>query len=486
MNRARLLASAIAGALALFAAATGSAEVCPLVGEDGRATEEALEALLSPGEFADRRFEYVSAKDEAAFVVDSSLGEAKPFARLIPERVPWPKVAGMALSVNDGELRLRPTGADVRDEDLDAGFTVRWVLAPVGQRFSPVPVFEMRVAGAQVISAAGGRELLRWSEPPAPARCVEGESGARPRCRMQGLGREARSIALSPDGNRLAVAFGGLKPRLEVYDAAGEPRLEWRSRFPAEAGGVVETAFSFDGRWVVALTGNGAMHRYDARTGGMHMSIPSSGRSARSVPPGRTMAVAGDAGEITLWYLSDGTIYWRLPPRRLRGPVDRLASSADGLRLATLEYDGDRALARVWETRRREMLAEVAVDASAVRDIALDANGARLFVSHAEAGLQVVDVGPRGATPKPTGDAGAGCRGRVQWIAGLGVLGCAVPRGVIHVDRAGALVEELETGVEAGDWIVTAASGGRRIAAIGEGNLLLWWRGDETSREGDE
>ncbi len=74
------------------------------------------------------------------------------------------------------------------------------------------------------------------------------------------------------------------------------------------------------------------------------------------------------------------------------------------------------------------------------------------------------------------GKVGAGCTGRLQWIPGEEVLSCALVNGVAKVDSNGKLVERLDTGIVAGDWIVTAASEGGRIAAIGEGHLLIWWR----------
>jgi hypothetical protein len=242
---------------------------------------------------------------------------------------------------------------------------------------------------------------------------------------------------------------------------------------------VVEAAFSADGRWVVALTGAGKLHRFEATSGGRHLSIPSAGRTAIAVPPGRMVAVAGERGAVTLWYLADGTIAWRLPPRKLRGPIDRLAASGDGRRFATLEYDADHTVVRVWEVNRRAMLAQIEVDPYAVADIALNESGDRLFVSHEERGLLRATVEDRGATPAAIGGAeGARCRGRLQWLPGPGVLSCAVERGMVQVDEDGGLVRELGTGVAASEWIVAAAAGGERIAAVGAGHLLIWWSED--------
>jgi hypothetical protein len=448
----------------------------PLVGEDGVVTEAVLETLLAPGEFPGRRFTHVVEGEAALFCLDSSLGGSEPFAEVDPGRVAWPRVAGLHIEARGAAVRLSPAGPQVSDEDLDRGFAVRWTLRPLGQVFDPRPHFAVQIAAVEVLSAGDGNLLLSWREPAAIPVCDPRSKPGRPSCDLPGVSREARALSLSPDGELLALALGGLRPRVEVYDVQAQPQLIWQSLFPSASGGAVEVAFSSDGEWIVALTGGGRLHRFDARTGGRHLAIPSKGLTARALPPGRIMAVAGERGEVTLWFLADGTIAWRLPPRKLRGPVDRIAASGDGRRFATLEYDEEHTVVRVWAVKRRTMLTQVEVDAYAVADIALDHDGDRLYFTHEGRGLFAVGVSRPGADPEPvSGAAAARCRGRLQWIPGKRVLSCAVAGGVVQVDDRGAAVAELSTGVDAADWIVAAASGGRRIAAIGAGHLLIWW-----------
>jgi len=459
------------------AGARAQGEALPLVDEQGEATEEVLEALLAPGEFPDRLFAHVVEGDAAAFCVDSSLGSAEPFAEVDPARVRWPAVAGLPVEVSGGAVRLAPARPGVGDEDLDRGFSVRFTLRPLGQVFGGRPRFEVAVVAVDVIAAGSGDQLLGWCAPPSRPGCLVRPEQGRPSCEIEGVSREARALAVSPGGELVALALGGLRPRIEVYDARSEPRLAWQALFPTDSGGAVEVAFSADGAWVVALTGTGEMHRFDAHTGGRHLSIPSAGQAARALPPGRIMAVAGEGGEVTLWYLADGTIAWRLPPRKLRGPVDHLAASGDGRRFATLEYDADRTVVRVWAVRRRAMLAQIEIGAYAVTDIALDHAGERLYVAHEKEGLFVADVTRADEPPvRLGGDAGARCRSRLQWIPGKRLLACAVEGGVVELDASGRQVDELTTGVDASDWLVAAASGGGRIAAVGAGHLLVWWR----------
>ncbi|MCK9460565.1 MAG: PQQ-binding-like beta-propeller repeat protein [Proteobacteria bacterium] len=477
--RTELLAALAAVILAAGAARADADDpaLSPLADEKGVLTEAALEALLAPAEFADRLFTFTIAGEEAQFCLDVSADGQEVRAELAPSRARWPKKGGVAVVARGEGLALTPVGGAVRAEALERDVIVRWVLRPLGQVFVPRPAFEVAVVEAQVLAGRDGAALFEYRAAASPPRCRDGVEDGAPRCVLGGVGREARALAIDPEGRRLAVAMGGLKPRVEVYALSNDIRLAWTALYPASAGGVVEVAFSTDGRWVVALTGDGRIHRFDAAAGGLHLAIPSSGRAARSLPPGRAVLVAGSGGEVTLWNLADGTISWRLPPRDLRGPVDRLAASGDGARFATLEYDPSRTVVRVWDTGRRAMVAQIEVDPYAVADVALDGDGSRVFVSHEKDGLLAVDVatgGERAAPRKLGGETGARCRGRLQWLASASVLSCAVEEGVIELSADGRLHAELAAGSEASDWIVSAARDGAHTAAVGGGVLLVW------------
>lgn len=436
--------------------------------------ELVVETFLAPGEFPDRVIVHISEGDEAAFSLDSSLSATEPSAALHPERLTWPAVAGLKLEVENPSLTVVPSSASVNDDVLDRGFVVRWALVPLGQRFEPTPHFACRVVGAEVLSTNREERLLYWSAPPPPPVCRAPEKKGLPNCHLDEVGHEVQAVALSPEGTRMAMAFGGLRPRVEMWNVQRSPRLIWQTLFAKGSGGAVETAFSEDGQWVVALTGTGRMHRFDAATGGRHMAVSSSGRTARSIPPGEIMAVAGESGEVTLWYLADGTIAWRLPPRKGRGPVDRIAASGDGLRFATLEYADEQTVARIWAVRQRSLLSEVQVEGDTVVDIALDEKGENLFLSHETHGLMVAKV-ERKAVASPAGKAAARCKGRLQWMPGTEMLSCATPAGELRVDRQGNLQRELSTNGTVADWIITASTSDKRLAAVGGGRLLIWW-----------
>ncbi len=346
----------IAFSLGLYHLSARAAEVLgeapePLIQPDGSVPESVLEAFLSPSEFAERRFIYESRGDQALFAVDAGLSATPPLIELHPERIEWPRIADVPLKAENKPLPLTPK-AGLSDEALDEGFKVRWVVQALGQRFSPEPSFAARVVAATVIGTKDGAVLAAWqAKTPAPICRGHGPTDT-PKCRLQ-IGFEVRAVALSPDGALLSLAFGGLRPRIEVYDIRKTPRLIWQAVFTKESGGAVETAFSADGEWVTALTAGGVMHRFAAAKGGRHLAVPSSGLTALAVPPGRMMAVAGKSGEITVWYLADGTVAKKFPPRDSRGTVDRLAASGNGEVIGTIEYRDSDTVIRLWHLDTR-------------------------------------------------------------------------------------------------------------------------------------
>ena len=438
------------------------------------AVESFLEAMLSPEEFNERRFEVESTGDEAMFALDAVLAASKPTVQVHPERVRSIQIAGLKLAIEGRPLSLSPA-PQLTDEVLDAGFRIRWTLKADGQRFSPEPHFVAHAVAAVLLPKEGNTLLAQRIETEKSAACRPNAPADLPRCRID-IGREVRAASLSPDGNRLSLAFGGLRPRIEVYDVEHTPKLMWQALFPKGSGGAVETAFSSDGEWVTALTGRGEIHRFDSARGGRHMSVPSSGRTALAVPPGRIMAVAGTNGEVTLWYLADGTIARKFPPRSSRGSVDRLAASGNGEVIATLEYADNKSVLRAWDISTRRLLRQIELPGREVSAVALNGPGDKVFISHETRGLLVASLGFKDPLTPVQGKLAPDCVGRIEWIPSRDALVCSQKKGLILLNESGELQDQWRVDEAASDWVAAAASGGSKLAAAGGGRLMIWIR----------
>ena len=97
MVRAHFFLAAFMVSFFLWPRPMRAGETAALIDPEGVPTEQALEALLAPGEFPGRRFEYTSEGEEALFSLDSSLSASEPFAAIHPERLVWPRIADLEL-----------------------------------------------------------------------------------------------------------------------------------------------------------------------------------------------------------------------------------------------------------------------------------------------------------------------------------------------------------------------------------------------------
>lgn len=459
--------------VAVFLGSPVSRSEVVFLSNSARQDDEVIEAFISPNDFSARQVMWKSTGEQALFALEASLTATPPIAELHPERLSWPRIAGYPLRVEGGPLKLHILPR-VSDDDLDQGIELRILLVPTGLRFEPLPSFNARIVGVDVVAASSARPLLRWTAPEAPPACRKPSKPGAPSCEVPGIGLEAVSLATSPDGSLVGLSFAGIRPRLEMYDIQTEPVLLWQALLPRASGGAIEVAFSADGRFAAVLTGRGAMHRFDARTGEAHLRISSKGRTARPVPPGYVVAVAGEAGEVTLWYLSDGTIAWRLPPRQLRGPVDRLAASSDGRGLVTLEYEAARSLVRLWDIPTRKLVAQLAVDPYAVADLAVADDGRTVIVSHGERGLLRADARGDKSFREIPGKIARQCRGRIRWVEGSSLMSCALSDGEAQVDLEGKLHQRRFTQIPSGQWLVSSSAEGRTLVAVGAGHLVIW------------
>lgn len=467
--KARIFGLLSAIGLLLQSALVGASQ--PLFDKENNFTEAFIEALLYPGEHLNKRFVYVSEGEEAQYCLDSSLGAKEPFAQVYLERVLWPTVGGVELEVEKLDLKLMPKGKEVTDEELDFGFAIRWHIEALGQDFSKAPVFKIRAVGAEIYSTKNDNVLMHWQKPMAPQICRESKDEF-PKCDLPNISLASQAVAIGPLGNIAAIATTGLKPGIELYDIEEEPKRRWQILFAADSGGAIDVAFSSDGKYVVALLGNGEIHRFDAQSGGAHLGIPSSGVSAHAVPPGNLIAVGDRGGELVLWRLIDGTIEWKIEGKHFRGNIADISVSENGKIIATLEYTDKQTIVRIWQIYQKKALAQIELEGTGYVDMALAQEGDKLFLSHEEKGLMQIDL-QANLTAHSVGNDASKCTSQLFWIANDNKLGCSVTGGIIHLNQDGTVHRNLKIKSEAKRWMVAQSLVGTTIA-VGSGHLLLW------------
>ncbi|MBN2525386.1 MAG: WD40 repeat domain-containing protein [Deltaproteobacteria bacterium] len=453
-----------------FRAVAGDA--LSLLNGEGQPSEALVEALLYPGEHSDERFVYTSEGAEAQFCLDSSLSAKKPFAQVYPERIEWPPVGGVPMLVETLDLKLIPNSDSVTDQALDKGFAIRWLLKAKGQDFSNEPVFRLQAVGAEVFSTETAEILFYWQKPAPPKVCASTVAEGYPACDLPGVSMESQAVAISPLGDLAAVATTGLKPGIQVYRISNTPTRIWQAMFPTDSGGAIDVTFSADGTYVAALLGNGAVHRFDAASGGRHLGIPSAGLTAQIVPPGDVVAVGGKSGELILWRLSDGTIEWKIDARAFRGDVDKIAVSTDGRTLATLEYTATQTVVRVWPVKSRGRGLQFDLPDTDYEDMVLSPDGRHLLFTHNVNGL--VSLATRkGAEPTALGKDAAQCQSALFWAPQQDGPGCSISGGILMLTADGKKKSLLKIKSTQDQWHVAQSPAGATIA-VGAGHLLLW------------
>jgi WD40 repeat protein/serine/threonine protein kinase/tetratricopeptide (TPR) repeat protein len=176
----------------------------------------------------------------------------------------------------------------------------------------------------------------------SPVKVYEAVTG-RETFSFQGPKGGNNDLAIHPDGRRLAVAGEGL---VEVWDLASRKKVQ---RLPGHAKWVYALAYSPDGKWLASGSWDGTIKLRDAATGEERLTLFGHDGFVMDVafsPDSRALASTSEDRSVRLWEIPSGR-----PLGTFHGHTDftvSVAFSPDGRELASGAIDGT---LRLWDRR---------------------------------------------------------------------------------------------------------------------------------------
>ena len=329
---------------------------------------------------ADNKRMVTASRDRTARVWDSSIG--RELLTLYGHPGPIYSVAlspdGVHLATGDEQGNVRIWNIDP-DQEL---FSVTGVEMPLsGFRepreplFSPdgtrlYAIFNVFATGLEpnsrvkVFDATTGVELLNLAE-------------------MDGV--ESNSLALSPDGQRLAI--GNSDGHVRVWD---DDTSQLLFDLPAQSSTVWGIAFSPDGKLLATPGQDNTAKIWDAMTGKARMTLAGHSDEIRGLafsPDGTKLATASADTTAKIWDLSTGEALATLNGHS--DPLWAIAFSPDGTRLATSSRDGT---ARIWDAVTGQALLILKGHTNTVTDLAFSVDGTRLATTGNDGILKLWEV----------------------------------------------------------------------------------------------
>jgi WD40 repeat protein len=191
---------------------------------------------------------------------------------------------------------------------------------------------------------------------------------------------ESRGIAISPDKARLVLA--GADKLARIYEIDGRLVESFAHDGPVQA------ATFIDGKRVVTVAADKTARLW---TSSLVWQKPHAGPARRAVftPKGDQVLSGGDDKAIRIWNAADGKQIKALA--NPEGTITQLGISADGARIASAGSDKS---AKVWTLADGKVVATIAVGGP-VQCLALSPNGQRIAVSLAggkDASIRIYDV----------------------------------------------------------------------------------------------
>ena len=260
----------------------------------------------------------------------------------------------------------------------------------------------------QTIAAGEGSDFLGK---PDQAILIWRASTGREIDRLPGSEDDIRSIAYSPDGNRLVVAAGRLIESTSIHCWDLKTRKKVFSR-TNEPGAILTVAFSPDGKSVIVGAAYKRRHRrpgaagnqeaerkvlrvLDGETGEEREGAPSPNSDVYSLtcsPDGKVLATGHRDGVVRFWDLQSGGLI-----RKLEGHTSRvwsLAFSPDGWMIAA---GADDSSVRIWGVRSGVQIRHIKLprwygsNREKIRSLSFSPDGKRLAAAGGSTALRILD-----------------------------------------------------------------------------------------------
>jgi basic membrane protein A len=192
------------------------------------------------------------------------------------------------------------------------------------------------------------------------------------------------SLAIAPDGTRLATAGNDYKVKL--WDISSNKTMSAPLFTFDQSGSVFSVAFNADGARLAAGLQDGTTGVWDLSNGKEILILRGHGDAVLSVafdPHGKHIVTASLDGTAKIWDANSGQELFTL--RGHTGPVTSAAYSPDGKRIATASRDGT---AKLWDAASGEEILTFFGDGSGLSEIAFSPDGTRLATA-GDRGVQI-------------------------------------------------------------------------------------------------
>ncbi len=200
-----------------------------------------------------------------------------------------------------------------------------------------------------------------------------------------------RSVAFSPDGQRLASA--SQDGTVKIWDSATGKELFALKGHPA---GVTSVAFNPDGQRLASASNDQTVKIWDSATGKELFALKGHAGPVRSVafsPDGQRLASGSDDNTLKIWDSATGKELFALKGHA--GWVNSVAFSPDGQRLASASDD---QTVKIWDSATGKELFALKGHAGPVWSVAFSPDGQRLASANEDGSIhlwETMSVSPK-------------------------------------------------------------------------------------------